>query len=64
MGYTLEGRLLESCSCNGPCPCWVGDDPDGGACDAFLAYHFDRGQINGVDFEIASAPTASGSSGM
>ncbi len=49
MGYLLEGKLLEACSCSGPCPCWVGDDPDGGSCDAFLAYHYDRGQINGVD---------------
>src|SRR5207245_8049278 len=49
MGYALEGRLLEACSCGGPCPCWVGDDPDGGTCDAFLAYHYDRGHIDDVD---------------
>lgn len=49
MGYSLDGRLLEACSCGGPCPCWVGDDPDGGTCDAFLAYHYDRGHINEVD---------------
>ena len=49
MAYAIEGRLLEACSCGGPCPCWVGDDPDGGTCDAFLAYHYDRGHINNVD---------------
>jgi hypothetical protein len=49
MAYALEGRLLEACSCGGPCPCWVGDDPDGGTCDAFLAYHYDRGHINDID---------------
>jgi hypothetical protein len=49
MGYAVEGRLLEACSCGGPCPCWVGDDPDGGRCDAFLAYHYDKGHINDVD---------------
>lgn len=49
MGYSLEGRLLEACSCGGPCPCWVGDDPDGGTCDSFLAYHYDKGHINDVD---------------
>ena len=49
MGYAVEGNLLEACSCGGPCPCWVGDDPDGGKCDAFLAYHYDRGHINDVD---------------
>jgi hypothetical protein len=49
MGYAVEGRLLEACSCGGPCPCWVGDDPDGGSCDTFLAYHYDKGHINNVD---------------
>jgi hypothetical protein len=49
MGYAVEGKLLEACSCGGPCPCWVGDDPDGGTCDAFLAYHYDKGHINDVD---------------
>jgi hypothetical protein len=49
MGYAVEGRLLEACSCGGPCPCWVGDDPDGGTCDAFLAYHYDRGHFDDVD---------------
>jgi hypothetical protein len=46
--YTLDGTILEACSCGGPCPCWVGDDPDGGTCSSFVAYHVDRGQINGV----------------
>jgi hypothetical protein len=27
----------------------VGDDPDGGRCESFVAYHVDRGQIKGVD---------------
>lgn len=48
MGYNVEGRLLEACSCGGPCPCWVGDDPDGGTCDAVVCYHYDKGEINGV----------------
>ena len=49
MGYQLQGRLLEVCTCNTLCPCWVGDDPDGGTCDSAMAYHFDRGSIDGVD---------------
>jgi len=48
-GYLLEGTLLEACSCGVLCPCWIGEDPDGGSCDAFVAYHFDRGSIRGVD---------------
>ena len=47
--YELEGTLLEACSCGTLCPCWIGDDPDGGACDAFNAYRFERGTIKGID---------------
>jgi hypothetical protein len=49
MKYHLEGRLLEVCTCNTLCPCWVGDDPDGGTCDAALAWKIDAGTIEGVD---------------
>lgn len=47
--FTLDGTLLEACSCMAPCPCWIGDDPDGGSCDAFVAYHLDKGEIRGLD---------------
>ena len=47
--YDLQGTLLEACSCGVLCPCWIGEDPDGGSCDAFVAYHFDAGTIKGVD---------------
>ena len=33
MGYNVKGQLLEVCTCNILCPCWVGEDPDGGTCD-------------------------------
>lgn len=49
LAYDLEGTLLEACSCGVLCPCWIGEDPDGGACDGLIAYHFDRGTIRGVD---------------
>lgn len=49
MAYSLEGTILEVCNCNILCPCWVGEDPDNGTCDAVVAYHFDRGTINGTD---------------
>ena len=47
--YDLEGTLLEACSCAVLCPCWIGEDPDEGSCHGFIAYHFDRGTIRGVD---------------
>jgi len=49
MAYQLEGSLLEVCTCNTLCPCWVGEDPDGGICEGLFAWHFDKGTINGTD---------------
>jgi len=47
--YVVEGSLLEACSCRTLCRCWIGEDPDGGSCDSFNAYHIDKGAINGID---------------
>jgi hypothetical protein len=49
MSYKVKGQLLEVCTCNILCPCWVGEDPDNGTCDGVLAWHYDEGQINGID---------------
>jgi hypothetical protein len=49
MAYQLEGRLLEVCTCNVLCPCWVGEDPDYGTCDGLISWQIDRGTIDGVD---------------
>ncbi|HUZ00158.1 MAG TPA: DUF1326 domain-containing protein [Thermomicrobiaceae bacterium] len=49
MAYEIEGRLLEVCDCNVLCPCWIGENPDDGTCDAIVAYHIDQGTIGGVD---------------
>jgi hypothetical protein len=49
MAYHLEGRLLEVCNCRVLCPCWIGEDPDFGTCDTIVAWHFDKGKIDGVD---------------
>ena len=49
MAYNLDGALLEVCTCNILCPCWVGEDPDNGDCQSVMAWHFDKGTIDGVD---------------
>ncbi len=49
MAYQIEGSLLEVCTCNILCPCWVGEDPDGGTCDGLLGWRVDKGAIDGVD---------------
>ena len=49
MGYKLQGDLLEVCTCNVLCPCWIGEDPDEGYCQSTLAYRFSEGEVDGVD---------------
>jgi len=49
MAYELEGKLLEVCTCNVLCPCWVGEDPDGGTCTGVLSWHVEKGTVNGTD---------------
>jgi hypothetical protein len=49
MAYQLEGTLLEVCDCDVLCPCWIGEDPDNGTCDAVVAWHVDRGSVDGID---------------
>jgi hypothetical protein len=49
MAYDIEGRLLEVCTCNVLCPCWVGEDPDYKTCDTTIAWGIEKGTIEGVD---------------
>lgn len=49
MAYEIEGRLLEVCTCNVLCPCWVGEDPDNKTCDTVIAWGIEKGSIEGVD---------------
>jgi hypothetical protein len=49
MSYKLEGQLLEFCSCNVLCPCWLGEDPDGDLCEGFISYHVEKGTINDIN---------------
>ena len=51
MAYEIEGRLLEVCTCNVLCPCWVGEDPDYKTCDTTIAWGIEKGSIEGVDVE-------------
>ena len=48
-GYSLEGTMLEICSCATPCPCFIGEDPDGGECFGVIAFKLERGTVGGVD---------------
>jgi hypothetical protein len=47
--YSFTGTLIEACSCNVLCPCWIGEDPDLGDCRTFLSFRIEEGRIKGVD---------------
>lgn len=47
--YSLQGSLIEACSCGVNCPCWIGEDPDLGECFAIIAYGIESGRISGLD---------------
>jgi hypothetical protein len=49
VAYNLEGDLLEVCDCKVLCPCWIGEDADNGTCDAIVAWHMQKGTIEGTD---------------
>ena len=52
MAWTLEGTYFENCSCDTICPCtWSGLTARAtkDRCKALLAFHVDRGDIEGVD---------------
>ena len=40
---------MEYCTCNAICPCWLGENPDGDFCYVAVAWHFNSGNIDGVD---------------
>jgi hypothetical protein len=52
MAWTLEGTYFENCSCDTICPCtWSGLTAPAthDRCLAMLAFHIDRGDIEGTD---------------
>jgi hypothetical protein len=49
MGYELEGRMVEVCTCETFCPCVAGLDPDNQVCEFSWVFHIDRGTVDGTD---------------
>jgi hypothetical protein len=41
--------MAEACTCHTFCPCTAGLEPDGGACEFSWVFHFDAGQVDGID---------------
>src|SRR5579859_4444307 len=52
MSWQVEGTYFENCNCDFACPCTVTTFAAPGTeerCQAVLAYHIERGNIDGVD---------------
>lgn len=51
MSWKIEGRYIENCPCDVPCPCTASFDlgADVERCTPVLAFHVDSGEIEGVD---------------
>jgi len=52
MPWNLPGRMVESCSCNVMCPCWLPVERvkmDRGGCDSAFLFRIDAGKSNRVD---------------
>lgn len=51
MSWKIEGRYVENCPCDAPCPCTASLDlgADTERCTPILAFHVDSGEVEGVD---------------
>ena len=51
MSWSVEGRYFENCSCEVVCPCTasLALPADNDYCRVVLAFHVDRGEVDGVD---------------
>jgi hypothetical protein len=49
MPYTMQGIFLEACDCYVVCPCWFDQDPHEDGCTGLIAWHIEKGSIDGVD---------------
>ena len=52
MAWRLDGTYFENCNCEVVCPCTAADfaaPADHDRCRVLIAFHVDRGQIDGVD---------------
>lgn len=52
MPWSFEGTYLENCNCDAICPCtwsWLKLPATHERCNAVLAFHIDRGELDGTD---------------
>lgn len=53
--WEVQGRYLDACRCNAPCPCHFGIRPDYASCDPTLVFHITDGRFEGVELDGLTA---------
>lgn len=53
--WQVEGRYLDACRCNAPCPCHFGVGSDYGTCDPTLVFHISAGYSGNVRLDGLTA---------
>ncbi len=54
-GLNISGNYLEACNCNAACPCVFLSPPTEGECNVLVAWHIDRGTLDGVKLDGLNA---------
>ncbi len=60
MAWNIDATMVELCSCNAMCPCWLGPDtlPDQGWCGGAFLFDIEQGTVDGVDVSGCRAALA------
>ena len=53
--WEVQGRYLDACRCNAPCPCHFGIRPDYASCDPTLVFHITDGRFEGIRLDGLTA---------
>lgn len=53
--WEVEGRYLDACRCNAPCPCHFGIGADYDSCDPTLVFHITAGHFEGARLDGLTA---------
>lgn len=59
--WSAEGRYLDACRCNAPCPCHFGLGSDYGTCDPSMVFHITEGHYEDTPLSGLSVAIVAGS---
>jgi hypothetical protein len=58
MSFTVEGDYFEACTCQASCPCVYLSPATEDRCDVMIAWHIDKGSMDGVKLDGLNAVLA------